>query len=270
MLDKLLREAVALVLGKGHDELVGLLMVTKHANEFTIASKLELTINQVRNLLYRLSDAGLVSSIRKKDKKKGWFTYYWRIENVPTLKFLRQSLEKRRDLVTNQITTREKNQFFFCETCALEFSEADALHLDFSCPECGAVLQMKDDSTLLKQLRKNLDRFSAEIEEINEYFDKEMGKVEKKRARSMKKEAEEKARKRAEAAAKRAAARKLSAKKKAPKKVVKKTVKKKTANETVKKKTAKKTKKKAAPKKNVVNAVKKSAKNKTTKKRTKK
>mgnify|MGYP001579745958 FL=1 len=72
MLKKFLMDVVIIVVGKQSEDLVDILDNKKHINEFIIAKKLNLTINQTRNLLYKLSDYGLVSSIRKKDKKKGW------------------------------------------------------------------------------------------------------------------------------------------------------------------------------------------------------
>ena len=68
------------IAGKQAEEMVPLLFNKKHVNEFIIAKKLNITVNQVRNLLYKLSDHGIVSYIRKKDKRKGWYTYFWRIE----------------------------------------------------------------------------------------------------------------------------------------------------------------------------------------------
>jgi len=41
-----------------------------HVSEFKLAEKLDLTVNQVRNLIYRLDEHNLVSFMRKKDLKK--------------------------------------------------------------------------------------------------------------------------------------------------------------------------------------------------------
>ena len=65
MLKKFLREAVAIIVGKQSEEIADLLNTKKHMNEFLIAKKLDLTVNQTRNLLYKISDYGLVSFIRK-------------------------------------------------------------------------------------------------------------------------------------------------------------------------------------------------------------
>ena len=67
----LLKSLVEEMAGQGASQIVDILYNKKDINEFLIAKKMNLTINQVRNILYKLSAEGLVSFIRKKDKKKG-------------------------------------------------------------------------------------------------------------------------------------------------------------------------------------------------------
>ena len=72
---KFLKSIVETLTNKQSAAIVDLLVDKKDVNEFLIAKKLGLTINQTRNILYKLSDFGLVSFIRKKDKRKGSSTY---------------------------------------------------------------------------------------------------------------------------------------------------------------------------------------------------
>ena len=65
----LLENIVTNVVGIGGENLVNLMHNKKNVNEFLIAKKMDLTINQTRNMLYKLADQGLVQFIRKKDKK---------------------------------------------------------------------------------------------------------------------------------------------------------------------------------------------------------
>ena len=95
MLKKFLKDAVTLIAGKQTEEIVDLLDTSKYINEFIIAKKLGVTINQARNILYKISDYGLVSSIRKKDKKKGWYTYFWKIEILKSLEFVKNDIKVR-------------------------------------------------------------------------------------------------------------------------------------------------------------------------------
>jgi len=66
----LIKEIVSGIIGKEGEKIVDILYKKKNVNEFLISKKLSMTINQTRNLLYKLSDRGLIHFIRKKDRKK--------------------------------------------------------------------------------------------------------------------------------------------------------------------------------------------------------
>jgi transcription factor E len=168
MLEKFLKDVVIITVGKQAEEIVPLLDSKKHVNEFIIAKKLDITINQTRNILYKLSDYGLVSSIRKKDKKKGWYTYFWKMEKLKALEFLKSIIEKKKEQIQNQIRNRESKQFYVCETCRIEFNEENALLHDFTCNECGNTFTLKDNTKLLRELKRNLTKLEKELEFIEE------------------------------------------------------------------------------------------------------
>ncbi len=242
MLNKFLKEVVGIIAGKQVEDIVDLLGTKKYENEFIIAKKLDITINQTRNILYKISDYGLVSSIRKKDKKKGWYTYFWKIEILKSLEFLKSEVEKRMKQASTQIEKREANRFYICKRCNIEFTEENAMLRDFTCNECGEIFKTKDNTKLIKELKKNLDKFEKKLEEVNVEIKIETDKIEKIKDKERKKEEKEKAQKREE---KKIARRKAAAKKK-------ETEKKTTKKKVVKKKVAKKPVKKKKPTKKVV------------------
>ncbi|VVB79956.1 Transcription factor E [uncultured archaeon] len=242
MLKDSLKEVVGSIVGKQAEGIVDLLDGNNYINEFIIAKKLDITINQARNILYKLSDYGLVSSTRKKDKKKGWYTYFWKLEVLKSLEFLKGIFERNIQNLQNQISSRETKQFFSCQRCNVEFNEESALQHNFTCQECGDVFQLKDNSKLVKDLKRNLDKLNSELKLVLDEIEKEREKVGKKRASEMKREDKKKAKDRA---TKRAVAKKLrdaNKPKKVSKKIIKK-AKKKVVKKVVKKKTSKKIKK---------------------------
>ncbi len=188
MLKKLLTEIVISIAGKQAEEIVNLLDGEKYVNEFIIAKKLNLTINQTRNILYKISDEGLVSFIRKKDKRKGWYTYFWKIEVLKSLEFLKENLTKKMDQISHQIKSRQTKEFYACETCNIEFSEESALIHDFTCNECGNIVSRKDNAQAIKEYTKELDKLKRERELVEEEIKIEKEKIEKKKMKEMKKE----------------------------------------------------------------------------------
>lgn len=188
MLKNLLKEVISLVAGKQAEDIINILDTQKYINEFVIAKKLNLTINQARNILYKISDHGLVSSIRKKDKRKGWYTYFWKIEILKSLEFLRENLLKKIENTEHQMKSRETKRFYVCPRCHIELNEENALINNFTCNECGSILVLKDNTKLIKDLRKNKERLEKDLGIVKEEILKEKEKEEKKRVKEIKNE----------------------------------------------------------------------------------
>ena len=168
----LLKKVVETTIGKQAVELIELLLKKKNVNEFIIAKKIKLTINQTRNLLYKLSEKGLISSTRKKDKKKGWYTYFWTLELGDSLSFLRKILEKEIEQLKNLIKSRENKRFYICKTCEIELSEENALLNDFLCRECGELLELNVDRKMIEDSHKKINKLESQLKFINEELSK--------------------------------------------------------------------------------------------------
>ncbi|MFA5952996.1 MAG: hypothetical protein WC812_00210 [Candidatus Pacearchaeota archaeon] len=218
MLDKLLKEVVTLTVGKQAEGVADLLNSKIYINEFVIAKKLNLTINQARNILYKISDEGLVSSVRKKDKKKGWYTYYWKFEIIKALEFLKNHLLKDMEGLKQKIKEREHTVYYICKRCNIEVNEEQALTLDFGCPECGSVFEIKDNSALIKEINKELLKLEEKMKIVDEEIGKERGQLEKKKMKELKVVEKEKQERKALAVAKRKKTRMETLKKSMPKK----------------------------------------------------
>src|SRR5210317_1518271 len=115
MREKFLKDIVSMIAGSGSEKIVEVLFKKKNVNEFLIAKKLELTINQARNILYKLAEEGLVSFNRKKDKKNGgWYTYFWTLDSHKSLISLKRRLEKEAEEKNHQLTSKKTRQFYHC------------------------------------------------------------------------------------------------------------------------------------------------------------
>jgi len=242
-LKKILKEVVTLIAGKQAEDIVDLLDTKKHINEFVIAKKLDLTINQTRNILYKISDHGLVSYIRKKDKKKGWYTYFWKIEILKSLEFMKSNLLKKIDQLEHKIKSRETKRFYICERCNLELSEENALLYNFTCNECGDILALKDNTKFVREMKKSLEKLKKDLVFLEEEMKKEIEKVEKIKLKERRKE--ERAKKKKKVPKKKPIKRKKILKKK---KIIKMTKKKPVKKITKKLKSKPKTKKKSIKK----------------------
>ena len=176
----LLRDVSVVVGGKNSSNIVDLLLGKNNVNEFIIAKKLGLTINQTRNILYKLSDEGLVSFIRKKDKKKGWYTYFWTFNEERAFLLLKKTLLNEITQLENQLKSREEKRYYICKQCNIEVTEETALLHDFICPECGEVYELQDNSKSIKDINSNIGKVKLKLGEVESELEFIGGKKEKK------------------------------------------------------------------------------------------
>jgi len=135
-------------------KIVDLLYNKKDINEFLIAKKLGLTINQTRNLLYRLSHLGILTSIRKKDKRKGWYIYFWTFNIMKSLEVLEQTWNNEIINLKNDLAKKQTQRFYKCKLCGREVNEENALITNFTCSECGEVYGLQIIHLLLKKQKR--------------------------------------------------------------------------------------------------------------------
>jgi len=182
---KLLKELVIQVSGKNTEVLVDILKSEKPVNEFKIADKLKLTINQARNILYKLYNQGIVAFVRKKDEKKGWYIYSWSLNAPKALERLKLMKEKEMNTFQHLLANRENKRMYKCPNDCMEVNEESAMLHQFTCPECGSVLNLESTEGLAKELKGKIEKAKREIIELDvelkKIDDVRLVQVEKKR-----------------------------------------------------------------------------------------
>jgi len=254
MQQKVFDSIVKNIFGKQAGELASLLFDKPNMNEFLVAKKLQLTPNQARNILYKFSHMGFASFIKKKDKRKGWYTYFWSIDSIKILNYIKRELETEIRVYEDQIKTRATQRFYVCPICKVEIPEEEALLHDFSCPECGHVYELSSGEKVTVELKTKLKSLTHQLGIVSDELAAHEAVRSKKEERIRKKQQKEKEKEREKARKKRARERaKLKPKKKKPKKAKKKAKKKSTTKakkaKKKQKKKPKKPKKKPAKKK---------------------
>jgi len=190
---ELINELVKKIAGKTNETVTGLLYEKKNINEFKLADKLKLTINQTRNILYKLLNYNILTFTRKKDKRKGWYTYFWTLETDKALEALKKIKCEEIKLFENLMKSRELKQYYICPNECIELTTETAMNHQFSCPECGSLLQPSDEHKKLKEIATSTDKFKKELEIIEHYIAqiapkiKPLEKIKKKKTKKVKK-----------------------------------------------------------------------------------
>lgn len=164
--NKTVDDVIREVAGEDVVPLVNLIKKKKNISEFKIAELMKVNVNVVRNMLYRLYHKNLVSFVRKKDKKKGWYIYYWTF-NAKRIGPLLDEIKKKRVEKLQEWIEREKNNFFFnCPGGCMRLDFEKAMDYGFKCPECGTLMLQENNSKKIKDLEDEIRALSGEKAEI--------------------------------------------------------------------------------------------------------
>ena len=161
-LSKSASEIIEEIAGKEAVALVEYISNKQNVSEFKIAAKLNMSVNQIRNILYKLNSYNLVSSIRKKDKKKGWYIYYWTYNNVHSQAVIKKLRQKKIEKLKRRIEDESNTSYFLCPNQCRRYSYEVALENSFKCVECGELLKEEKTQKELTNLKKKLAIFEAE------------------------------------------------------------------------------------------------------------
>lgn len=146
--------------------LINVLKGKRNVSEFTIAEELKEEINTVRNKLYRLYDSNLVEFIRRKDKKKGWYIYYWTF--VPSrVPFLLKAMNRKRiEKLKERLMSEKASSFFECKQKCVRLTFDKAIDFEFKCPECGDLMNQDDNAERIEHILKEILMLEKETEDI--------------------------------------------------------------------------------------------------------
>ncbi len=162
---KIVEEIVSEVAGEDVIPLVKALSRKSNVSEFKLADSIKKEINQARNMLYRLYDNNLVSFSRKKDKKKGWYIYYWTF-NENRIRDLAVELKKKKvDKLQERLTREKSTQFYMCKNSCMRLDFEQSHDFQFKCPECGTLLDIDDNSKKIADIERDLAELTKEVKE---------------------------------------------------------------------------------------------------------
>jgi transcription initiation factor TFIIE subunit alpha len=140
------------------------LLKSEDATDEEIASSTGLRINMVRKVLYDLFGKALITGIRVKDEKKGWFVYRWRSRRDEVENFIEGQKKKILERLQQRLDYESSSDFYHCgnEDCPRVTFE-NALELFFKCPSCGNVLNLKKNDKSKKAFAYKIDHIKKDM-----------------------------------------------------------------------------------------------------------
>tara|TARA_Y100000034_G_C6905797_1_gene420240 strand:- start:3748 stop:4638 length:891 start_codon:yes stop_codon:yes gene_type:complete len=249
----LFEELAREVCGPNCVKILKLLEGKENVSEFILSEQMEMNINELRTMLYKLTEKNLLTSIRKKDKQKGWYVYYWTFNFRHARDLLIKHKEKNLEELRHKLKHKEIPKYV-CPHGCVSLKLEEAMEIDFKCPECNSLLKLREVKYNEEVIRRRIEEIEEELDRIRQAIIVEIKPKEKKVVkRKVKKKVKKKTKKKVKKKTKKKTKKKVkkkTKKKKVKKKIKKKKVKKK-AKKTIKKKVKKAVRRKPKPKKKV-------------------
>ena len=143
------------------------LLKSKDATDEEIASSTGLRINMVRKVLYDLFGKSLITGIRVKDDRKGWFVYRWQTRRDEVENFIENQKKKITERLQQRLDYENASDFYHCgnNDCSRVTFE-QSLEDMFRCPSCGKVLNLKKNDRSKRAYTKKIDDIKGDMQQI--------------------------------------------------------------------------------------------------------
>ncbi|MEM2082631.1 MAG: transcription factor [Candidatus Bathyarchaeia archaeon] len=160
------REFIKVIGYLGGEEAVRIIEALKRLGEVTdeaLANDVGIRINDVRKILLKLYEKGLISAVRVQDESTGWYIFLWRIQPDQVDTFIRSRRRKVLEKLKRRLSYEESRSFFRCDRCkGVYLSFDEAMERAFMCPGCGGPLAGIDNSKAIERIREIIRKLEAE------------------------------------------------------------------------------------------------------------
>jgi transcription initiation factor TFIIE subunit alpha len=128
-----------------------------------ISRQLDLKLNTVRKLLYKLYDARLVDYNREKDEETNWYSYTWKATFTKLPGVVKKRMEQLLIDLKEQLVVEENTLFFHCPRCEFKYSFDEAIDYGFRCSQCNGVLKEYNNTNDIAMIKNQIKIIEEEL-----------------------------------------------------------------------------------------------------------
>lgn len=140
------------------------LLNSENSTDEEIASATGLKINTVRRSLYDLFGKSLITGVRVRDMKRGWFVYRWRAQRDQVDGFIDTQKKKALDRLTQRLEYERLHEFYACgKTKCHKYTFEESIETFFKCSDCGETLNLLDNGHLKEAFEWKISQMIEEM-----------------------------------------------------------------------------------------------------------
>ncbi len=129
-----------------------------------LAENCRLKVSDVRAVLNKLHNYGVVDYERTRDKESGWYSYTWKLRPEAAVRLLAERRENAAKEIEERLMFARSYNFFGCLSCKKKGEKIPfeiAVEWSFKCPSCGGALSYWDNRKDIRELEAELKRARA-------------------------------------------------------------------------------------------------------------
>jgi transcription initiation factor TFIIE subunit alpha len=131
-----------------------------------IATQANVRLNTARKVLYKLYDHALVTCVRSRDEKTGWYIYHWKLQPDQLDAFVRSRKKKTLEQLRTRLEFEKGHSFFMCKECLnIRVTFEDAMESAFKCSGCNGQLVSDDNAKTIQMLEDLSKKLESELSE---------------------------------------------------------------------------------------------------------
>ena len=131
-----------------------------------IATQANVRLNTARKVLYKLYDHALVTCVRSRDEKTGWFIYHWKLQPDQLDAFVRSRKKKALEQMRTRLEFEKGHSFFMCKGCLqVRVTFEEAMESAFRCSGCNGQLISDDNAKTIQVLEDLSRKLESELSE---------------------------------------------------------------------------------------------------------
>ena len=112
--------------------------------------------------LFRFSSS-LITGIRVRDLKRGWFVYRWKAQRDQVDGFIETQKRKALDRLKQRLEYENKHEFYSCDTqTCKKLTFEEAMEAFFKCPTCDRNLNLIDNQEFKQALEWKIGQMEKE------------------------------------------------------------------------------------------------------------
>ena len=164
--ENVIENIISEIAGEDGVKIYKILKGRENVNEFEIAEKLKAPINYIRNIMYKFEQNDLITSTRKKDRKKGWYIYFYTFNPKQVEDLVLRNKKKRIELYKNQLERENMYNFYICPNRCSRYTLENTMEHNFMCPECGSLMAPEDKEKTVSRIKNSIIELENELNKL--------------------------------------------------------------------------------------------------------